>query len=164
MLRLIALFTLVPLIELFLLLQLGELLGPTAAFLLVLVTGVLGAWLAKREGLGLLRSLADELQGGLPPGVRLMEGAMVVMGGLLLVTPGVLTDLTGFTLIFPFSRRRLAPLLLSALLARFDIQVGGGAAEPPLGEGETRAYDPARRHGRPHAEGQPTPFSNPFDD
>jgi UPF0716 protein FxsA len=160
-LRLLLLFTVVPLLELFLLLQLGGLMGPTATFGVVLVTGLLGAWLAKREGLGLLSSLAEELRGGLPPGVRLMEGAMVVVGGLLLVTPGVLTDLTGFTLIVPFTRRRLAPVLLRALAARFDIQI---AASPPPAppEGEARPYEPGRRRAEPAR--PPTPFSNPFDD
>ncbi len=161
MLRLLLLFTVVPLVELFLLLQLGGLMGPSATFLLVLVTGLLGAWLAKREGLGLLSSLAEELQQGLPPGVRLMEGAMVVMGGLLLVTPGVLTDLTGFTLIVPFTRRRLAPVLLRSLAGRFGIAIDSPAT-PPV-EGEARPYDPQRRRAEPR-HGPPTPFSNPFDD
>ena len=121
MLRLLLLFTVVPTVEIFLLLQLGALMGPTATFLLVLLTGLLGAYLAKREGLGLLTQLAQELQQGLPPGSRLMEGALVIIGGVLLVTPGVMTDITGLSLIIPFTRQRIAPLALRALANRFQL-------------------------------------------
>lgn len=156
--RLILLFTVVPAVELFVLLQLGSLLGPTPTFLIILLTGVAGAWLAKREGLGVLRSLQTELSRGLPPGDRLMEGALVVVGGLLLVTPGVFTDLTGFLLIAPWSRRWLAPRALKALTSRIDVQTFG----PDVGSG-----GPASYQDRPGSPGEPrpnTPFSNPFDD
>lgn len=144
--RLLLLFTVVPAVELFLLLQLGAWLGPTSTFLLILLTGVAGAWLAKREGLGVLRELREELATGLPPGSRLMEGALVVVGGLLLVTPGVFTDLTGFLLIAPPSRRWLAPRALRWLSARVQLT----SIPPP---------DQASAPG----EGR-TPFSTPFDD
>lgn len=159
--RLLLLFTVVPAVELFLLLQLGAWMGPTATFLLILGTGLLGAWLAKREGLRVLRDLSGELQRGLPPGDRMMEGALVVVGGLLLITPGVLTDLTGFLLIFPATRRWLAPRALKALAARFDVRAvgpGGEAADDGVryrGAGPTAAR-PARD--------PRNPFANPFDD
>jgi len=159
MLRLLLLFTIVPTVEIFLLLQLGSLMGPTTTFLVVLLTGLLGAWLAKREGLGLLSQLAAELQQGLPPGHRLMEGALVIVGGVLLVTPGVLTDLFGLSLIVPFTRRRIAPVALRMLARRFQIDVTNGP------DASTRRYDP--RRGRPSRDAgadHPTPFSNPFDD
>ena len=95
----------IPAVELFLLLQLGAWMGPWQTFALVVVTGTVGAWLAKREGLGVLTSLRDELAQGLPPGSRLAEGALVLVGGILLITPGVLTDLTGFLFIAPPTRR-----------------------------------------------------------
>lgn len=148
MLRLLLLFTVVPAVELWLLLQIGAVLGPTNTFLLIVVTGTLGAWLAKREGLGVLRTLTEELHKGIPPGSRLMEGALVVVGGLLLVTPGVFTDLTGFFLIAPPTRRWLAPRALKALADRFEIRGEVG---------------PARHRKHPDDAGH-TPFSNPFDD
>ena len=166
MIRLLLLFTIVPTVELFLLLQLGALIGPTATVLLILVTGFVGAWLAKREGIGLLRTLAKELQQGMPPGARLMEGALVVAGGLLLVTPGVFTDLTGFLFIVPFTRRRLAPLLLAQLLKRFQIDGSFEATSVHFGPGRPSAGprdhlgDKPVDHGRPE---QPTPFSSPYD-
>ena len=157
MLRLFLLFTVVPMVDLFLLLQLGAWLGPTAAIVLVLLTGVVGAWLAKREGFGVLATLAQELGQGIPPGERLMEGALVIVGGLLLVTPGVITDLTGFLLIVPFTRRRIAPIALAAFTRRIGvpggIRVGWFSSGPAPGGPD-----------RPAAPQRPTPFSNPYDD
>jgi len=163
MIRLLLLFTIVPTVELFLLLQLGALIGPTATVLLILVTGFVGAWLAKREGVGLLRTLANELQQGMPPGARLMEGALVVAGGLLLVTPGVFTDITGFLFIVPWSRRRLAPFLLTALAKRFQLDgaVQFGPGRPTAGPGAPLGDEPVD-HGNVHGT-QPSPFSSPFD-
>ncbi len=163
MIRLLLLFTIVPTVELFLLLQLGALIGPTATVLLILVTGFVGAWLAKREGVGLLRTLASELQQGMPPGARLMEGALVVAGGLLLVTPGVFTDITGFLFIVPWSRRRLAPFLLTALAKRFQLDGAArfGPGRPTAGPGAPLGDAPVD-HG--NADGtRPSPFSSPFD-
>jgi UPF0716 protein FxsA len=140
-------FVAVPLVEVFLLLWLGSLLGAGPSFLVVVITGVLGAWLAKREGLGVLRTLRTELGKGLPPGSRLVEGGMVLAGGLLLMTPGILTDLTGFLLIAPPSRRYLAPRLLSAVMKRLDLKVDLGAGRSPAPTGAA-----------------PEPFANPFDD
>jgi UPF0716 protein FxsA len=123
--KLVLLFTVLPALELYLLLQLGSLLGPLPTVGIILGTGVLGGWLAKREGLAVLRRLFEQLGGGLPPAVSLVEGGLVVAGGLLLVTPGVITDLTGFALIFPPTRRWIAPRVLAWLKRRFVVEVGG---------------------------------------
>ncbi|HHO52957.1 MAG TPA: FxsA family protein [Deltaproteobacteria bacterium] len=166
--RLLLLFTVVPAVELFVLLQLGSWMGPTATFLLILITGLVGATLAKREGLGVLRELSAEMQGGLPSADRLTEGGLVLVGGLLLITPGVFTDLTGFALIFPLTRRWLAPRIRAWLASRVDLRVSGLQMDPggfdPSGEelgGEVRRRDPSTvRPARP----QPHPFANKFDD
>ena len=109
--KLALLFTVIPMIEVSLLVTIGWYLGPIWATLVVVLTGFLGAWLAKREGMGVLRKLRADLQKGLPPAGRIVEGVLVLAGGLLLVTPGVLTDLTGFALIIPFTRRLIAPIV-----------------------------------------------------
>lgn len=129
--RLFLLFTVVPAIELFLLLQLGAWMGPLPTLLLILTTGLLGASLARQEGLSVLFQLSQEAQRGLPPGDRLAEGALIVAGGLLLVTPGVLTDLTGFLLIFGPTRRRIAPALVRAVASRVTVQTMGMPGAPP---------------------------------
>lgn len=160
---LLLLFTLVPMLEMFLLLQIGSIFGPWQTFAMLIVTGVVGAWLAKREGLQLLRQLSAELQRGLPPGVRLVEGVLVVIGAILLITPGVLTDLAGVLLIFPPTRRYIAPRVLSWLLSRFNIaEISEGMGEAPLesdGVRIRRGPTPERQLPR---EGHP--FANPFDD
>lgn len=169
-------FVVVPVVELMLLTVLGNWLGLGPTLLLVLVTGVVGGWLAKREGFGVLSELRNELAHGLPPGDRLMEGGMVLVGGLLLVTPGVLTDLVGFALIFPVTRRVLAPRLLGWLSSQVDVQVNGRAwppippaGPPPTDRGssgvsrdpQVRYRDPLRPQSR---SGAPSPFANKFDD
>jgi UPF0716 protein FxsA len=159
MLRLLLLLTIVPAVELFLLLQIGSAIGPAPTFLMLLLTGVVGAWLAKREGLAVLRLVGSELERGLPPPVRVAEGALVVIGGLLLVTPGVVTDLAGVFLIFPPTRRWLAPRALRWVTGRVDL--GALPAAAPEADDGVRPRG-ERVHRRP--ERRHTPFATPFDD
>lgn len=152
----------IPAVELFLLLQLGSWLGPWQTFAIVVVTGTLGAWLAKREGLGVLLSLQRELAQGLPPGSRLAEGVLVLVGGILLITPGVLTDLTGFLFIAPPTRRWLAPRVVQAVTSRIDFVTLGPDAQAPDSEGPTVERRGARPQRRVRTEADP--FASPFDD
>ena len=103
-LRLLLLFTLVPLIELFLLVKLGTVIGIGATVLIVISTGVLGAWLARRQGLGVLRRLSEELNEGRLPGDTLIDGLLILVAGVLLLTPGLITDTIGFLLLVPQGR------------------------------------------------------------
>jgi UPF0716 protein FxsA len=142
-------FTVIPALELYLLLQIGSALGPTTTFLLLLGSGLLGGWLAKREGLTVLRDLQADLQRGLPPASRLVEGALVLAGSLLLITPGVLTDFAGLALLLPPVRRWLAPRVMRWAGNAFGVRVQVGAPRP-------RSASPA---------GPPTsgPFASKFD-
>lgn len=131
----------VPLIETFVLIEVGSVIGPLWTVILLLLDGILGAWLARREGIAVLRQLSEDLQRGLPPARHLMEGALVLVGAVLLVTPGFTTDLVGMLLLFPPTRRRIAPVVLRYLSARFQIQnLDPGESPPP-------APEPARRSG-----------------
>ena len=103
-LRLLLLFTLVPLIELFLLVKLGTVIGIGATVLIVISTGVLGAWLARRQGLGVLRRLSEDLNEGRLPGDTLIDGLLILVAGVLLLTPGLITDTIGFLLLVPQGR------------------------------------------------------------
>lgn len=154
--KLALLMTVVPAVELYLLLQLGSLLGPTPTFLLLLLSGVVGAYLAKREGLSVLAALSADLQRGLPPAARLAEGALVLVGALLLITPGVFTDLVGLLVLIPPVRRALAPRLVRALGAG---RVEGEPEPGPPGDGEVRY----RRVAPPAPQPKGTPFTTPFD-
>ena len=118
-LKLLALFLIVPTVELILLIVVGTQMGILPTTLLIVTTGVTGTWLTRREGLGVLRKLRSDLQRGLPPANGLVEGAMILAGGLLLLTPGILTDIVGFTLIIPWSRRWIAPAILRYVTTRF---------------------------------------------
>jgi UPF0716 protein FxsA len=102
--RLILLFTLVPVLELVLLIWIGQRIGmlPTIGF--ILVTGLLGAWLARREGTRTWGNVRATLAAGQTPGEALLHGLLVFTGGALLLTPGVLTDVLGLALLAPPTR------------------------------------------------------------
>ena len=129
-LRLFLLFTLVPALELAFLVYVGTLIGPLPTLALVLLAGVLGSWLAQREGFAVLRQLQEDLQKGIPPATRLVEGALVLTGAVLLITPGVWSDLLGLSLLFPPTRRWLAPRVLRYLVKRFGSQAGQVRGDP----------------------------------
>ena len=99
LLRLILLFTLVPLLELYLLLAIAVRTSPQFTFALVIATGVLGAVLARRQGFRWRQKMATQLQQGEVPTDGLLDGLMIFIAGALLLTPGVLTDLLGFALL-----------------------------------------------------------------
>lgn len=161
--KLLLAMTVIPAVELFILLQLGSLIGPLETFLIIVVTGTIGAFLAKREGLGVLTTLKAELAQGLPPGSRLAEGVLVLAGGLFLLTPGVLTDLAGFLFIAPPSRRWLAPRLVRWVVARVDFVQVGSETHDSFYEGEPTVRPRQRPRVRQGHPGE-SPFSSPFDD
>ena len=106
-LRLLVLFTLVPLAELYLLLQVGSALGVGLTILLVVGTGVVGAYLARLEGWRTLRQMQENLHNGIAPTGELIDGALILGAGLLLITPGIVTDTVGFSLLLPLTRSAL---------------------------------------------------------
>jgi UPF0716 protein FxsA len=103
--RLALLIVLVPIIELVLLIQLGGWIGFWPTVGLVLLTGAAGVVLARLEGLRVFFQLQHELARGQLPGRALLDGVSVLLGGVLLLAPGILTDLLGFSLLFPPTRR-----------------------------------------------------------
>ncbi|MEC7948156.1 MAG: FxsA family protein [Myxococcota bacterium] len=157
--KLLLAMTIIPSVELYLLLRLGQWLGAMETVMLIIATGAVGATLAKREGLGVLAALQNDARSGLPPAGRLVEGLMVLTGGVLLLTPGVVTDLLGLALIAPVTRRPLAPLLQRWLGAR--ARVGGfsmGAAR--WGPGVDQTVTPAAPPGADDADPAPR-FEHP---
>lgn len=119
LLRLFLLFTIVPALELYILVKVGGLIGPLQTVAMVVALGMLGASLAKRAGLGMLRQLNEDLAQGIPPADRVVEALLILVGGVLLVTPGLLTDAVGLLLLVPPLRRALVPLIKSWLVKRF---------------------------------------------
>lgn len=125
--RLAILFVVVPLLELALLVRLGQLLGFWTTIGVVILTGVAGALLARAEGFRTLWTLRSDLARGRLPHQAMLDGASVLVGGALLLTPGLLTDGVGFALLFPPTRRWVQRRFLRRLegkVARGEIRVG----------------------------------------
>jgi len=106
--RLLILFIVVPIVELYLLVQLGLRIGLPPTLGLIVLTGFLGASLARQQGLSTLRKIQQEVSNGRPPTQELVEGVMILIGGIVLLTPGILTDLFGFALLLPWFRKSFA--------------------------------------------------------
>lgn len=118
--RLFLLFTLVPLVEIYLLVQLGGLLGAWPTIALVAITGLLGAALARREGRRALASYQEALAKGKLPEEGIVSGLLILVGGVMLITPGVLTDVVGLALMVPPVRRAVAKQVKARVQKRID--------------------------------------------
>ncbi len=101
------LFTAIPLIELYLLIKIGGYIGALNTILLVLLTGILGAILTKVQGWQVVKRIRLEISSGKVPATALFDGFLVFIAGLLLITPGLLTDILGFLLLIPFVRYKI---------------------------------------------------------
>jgi len=128
--RLILALTVIPLVELLILLRLAEAVswGPTIA--LVIVTGVIGAWLARREGVRALSRIQDDLGAGRVPTLAMVEAMMILVAGVALVTPGILTDLAGFALLIPPVRRLIVRRVTRAISDRVVVMHHEGFRAP----------------------------------
>lgn len=119
MIWLLLLFIVVPLTELALLLRIGDAIGLGPTIALVILTGMLGWWLAKREGLRTWLKIQSELNQGRLPGNHLVDALLILVAGAVLITPGVLTDAVGFLLLIPPVRS----MVRNALKKRFQSRV-----------------------------------------
>ena len=102
--KLLLLFITIPMIELFILVKLGTIIGFWPTVGIVIVTGILGAALARLQGFLIFQQIQSELQSGQIPADKMVDGLLIFVGGLVLLTPGLLTDLAGFALLVPFTR------------------------------------------------------------
>jgi UPF0716 protein FxsA len=101
MVFLVALFIAVPLIEIAVLIQVGSWLGVVDTIGLLLLISILGAWLVKRQGTGLIRRVQAELAAGRVPASALVDGALLLVAGTMLLLPGFVTDAVGLLLLLP---------------------------------------------------------------
>jgi UPF0716 protein FxsA len=122
--RLLVLFLFVPLIELALLIRLGQWIGLLGTLAIVAGTAVLGAALARRHGVRAWTAIRDELRAGRVPASALADGLLILIGGIVLLTPGLLTDALGFALLLPPTRNALK----RSLRRRFEEAVRRGEA------------------------------------
>ena len=105
--RLLLLFTLLPLAELFILLKVGSMIGLLNTIILVIGTATLGAYLAKRQGIETLNRIRQQLEHGALPAEELIDGLLILIAAVVLITPGLLTDTFGFLLLIPQTRQWL---------------------------------------------------------
>ena len=98
---LVVLFLVVPFVELFVIIQVGQAIGALPTIAVLVLISVVGAWLVKREGLGVLRRAQARMRSGEVPGAELTDGVLILFAGALLLTPGFLTDVLGILLLLP---------------------------------------------------------------
>ena len=113
--KLLLLFILVPAVELALLIEVGRHIGTLATLALIAGTGALGAFLARLQGLGVLRQMQSELAAGRLPASSIVDGVIILLAAVVLITPGILTDAVGFLCLVPAFRRVLKRTLWQRL-------------------------------------------------
>lgn len=116
--KLLILFTVIPLIELMVLIKAGEILGTVPTIAIVVCTGILGAAFSRSQGLSILQKIKGTLQTGQLPGSELIQGLLILVGGVMLVTPGFITDIAGFTLILPSTRKVIAEVVVAYMKSK----------------------------------------------
>ncbi len=129
---LLAIFIGLPILEIYVIIQVGQEIGAMPTILLLIAESALGAWVVKREGARAWRALNESLASGQLPGKELADAATVLVGGVLLLTPGFVTDFFGFFFVLPFTRP-LARRLLSVLVANRVVRYGAGRYAPKRG-------------------------------
>ena len=115
--RLILLFTIIPALELYLLISVGSIVGAPATISIIILTGVLGAFLAKKQGLLTMQKALQEIRMGYAPAEELLHGLLIIFAGIVLVTPGFITDTIGFLLLIPMIRNIMFSVLKTKLEA-----------------------------------------------
>ncbi|MGI8433259.1 MAG: FxsA family protein [Nocardioidaceae bacterium] len=122
---LLVLFVAVPIAEIYIIIQVGQVIGALPTLLLLVFESLLGGWLVKREGRRAWRALTETFAHGQVPGRELADAGLVLVGGTLLLTPGFLTDIFGFFFVLPITRplaRRLLLYVVERRVARREAQ------------------------------------------
>ncbi len=135
---LVLLFLIIPIVEVFLLIQVGRFIGPWWTIALVILTAVLGSILLRMEGLATLFRLRQTLARGELPAFEVLEGGLLLIGGALLLTPGFFTDAIGFICLLPYTRRPLIRWLLAEGIIAIAVP------------GQQRRHHGGRHHGGRH--------------
>ena len=133
-------FLVVPFVELFVLIQVGQVVGVWWTILLVLAISVVGSWLVKREGWAAWRRITTRVQTGEVPGSELVDGGLILFAGALLLTPGFVTDVFALALLLPPSRAVVRRVALKRLVAKATI-VRQGPGWPGAGGGGAGVID-----------------------
>lgn len=137
-------FVIVPIIEISILIQVGEQLGVMTTIALVILTAAVGASLVRSQGLQTLMSAQQKIQQGQQPGREVIEGVMLAIAGVLLVTPGFVTDIFGLLILTPVTRKLFANYLLTKMIVKSTSSSSfhghspfqGGFGQPPQQDGD----------------------------
>lgn len=135
---LLLVFVVLPLIEIYVIVQVGQVIGPWWTILLLVVDSLFGAWLLKHEGGRAWRNLSDALADSRLPSTEIADGGLILVGGALMLAPGFVTDALGILLILPFTRPLFRGLLASAVARRLvvDVTRPGAGPQGPVVRGE----------------------------
>jgi UPF0716 protein FxsA len=128
---LVLIFIVVPLVELYVMIQVGQEIGALATIGLLLVISVVGAWLAKREGLGVLRRIKEQVNAGQVPAAHLVDAFLILLAGALLLTPGFVTDVLAIALLFPPTRAFVRGILRRRFTGRVEMFRGRRPSPSP---------------------------------
>ncbi len=151
-------FLVVPLAELFIIIRVGSLIGVPETLVVLLAMSVLGAWLVRREGRSAWRRLRETFGRAQVPAVEVVDGALVLIGGTLLLTPGFLTDIVGLLLVVPATRALANRAVRARVRSAFGLpgnprrQVRRPGGPGPEGRPEPGSSRPSRAGGRRSAE------------
>jgi len=126
------LFLVVPIIEIYLLIQVGAVIGALPTILLVVATAVIGAYLLRQQGLSTLSRFQQNMATGVLPAREMLEGVLLLIGGALLMTPGFFTDAIGFMCLIPMTRQ----LFVAQLIKRSVGKVGGMTGTSGVSSGD----------------------------
>jgi len=140
---LILLLLVVPLVELYVIIQVGQVIGVWWTILLLIADSLIGAWLLKREGRAVWQRFRKTIDSGGIPAKESVDGVLVIAGGALLLTPGFLSDVFGITMILPPTRAALRKLLMHRVGWVVAARVPGGRAAYVGTAGSRKARRPA---------------------
>jgi UPF0716 protein FxsA len=166
MLFLVLLFIVVPILELYVIIQVGQLIGVWPTLALLLADALLGSMLLKHQGRGAWRRFNEALSAGRFPGKEVADGVLIVIGGTLLLAPGFLTDIAGLLLLIPPTRAIARGVLKRFTVGRFTVVGMPGGNRGPFGppgsqDRPSRDYDvegtaeevPPQGNGKPRLPG-----------
>ncbi|MGV3486152.1 MAG: FxsA family protein [Planctomycetaceae bacterium] len=119
--RLLILFLVVPLVELYLLLRFADATGIAATIALVVLTGICGTMLASRQSVAAYRNFQMAISQGRVPGAEVVDGILIAVAAAMLLAPGLLTDLSGILLLIPWTRTRLRQWMIRRYASRFKV-------------------------------------------
>jgi len=118
--KLLILFVIIPVTELYILIEVGKRIGSLTTISIIIFTGILGSYLVKNQGFMILKKIQNDLNDGIMPGDSLIQGVIILAGGILLLTPGFVTDTVGFIFLIPASRNVIKKYLLKWLKGKIE--------------------------------------------